>query len=319
MIPNHRLQKEVVQNMCGIAGFCLNREHSKKLISSEIAGQLLYDIEHRGTDATGIAFVSTKTGKRVLVKSPIPATEFVKKGLNGCKYARTLIAHTRYATQGSPKNSHNNHPITRGTITLTHNGHCTNDTELFKQLNVSRIGKVDSEALAALIAFGKGTITERLEKIEGNAALAWIDNKNPDTLHLARVRTSPLWVGQSREGSVFYGSTKQTVTNASIICDTELDWLYEMQEGEYFKIVNGVIVQQLKFVPMPKPIVYNYKDQYTVSYSTNSLNSTYKWDDKSKTYVPKNKTDYDYYNSAWDLDDDYYFGQGKNKKNKYPF
>lgn len=288
--------------MCGIAGFCLDKKHAKRINTSDLSAQLLLDIEHRGTDATGIAFVSTKTGKRVLVKSPISATEFINKNLNRCRYATTAITHTRYATQGSPTNSNNNHPISRGNITLTHNGHCTNDNELFKQLGCSRIGKVDSEAIVALIAYGKGSIISKLEMIEGNAALAWIDNKNPNTLHLARVRTSPLWIGQSREGSVIYGSTKQTVTNGAIVAECELDWLYEMQEGEYFRIVDGVIVEKLSFTPMEKPVVYKHKDQYTYDYKYD-----YKYDK--------------YYSKAWDLDDYYYqtdYEKGK-KKDKPPF
>jgi len=245
--------------MCGIAGFCLNKGH--KVRPSEVASQMLLDIEHRGTDATGMAYISTRTGQKVVTKRAVPATVFIQSGESRCKNVNTMILHTRYATQGSPKNSHNNHPITRGSITLTHNGHCQNDKELFKQLKVSRIAQVDSEAIVALIAYGKGTITERLEKIEGNAALAWVESKDPYTLHLARVRTSPLWVGQSREGSLFYGSTKQTVENASIIAECELDWVYEMKEGDYFRIVNGSIVEMLKFTPKPIVVVFKQYDQ----------------------------------------------------------
>jgi glucosamine 6-phosphate synthetase-like amidotransferase/phosphosugar isomerase protein len=277
--------------MCGIAGFCLNEKH--KVRPAEVASQMLLDIEHRGTDATGMAFISTKTGQKVVNKKAVPATVFIQSGHSRCKNVRTMILHTRYATQGSPKNSHNNHPITRGKITLTHNGHCQNDKALFKQLNVSRIGQVDSEAIVALIAYGKGTITERLEMIEGNAALAWIESKEPNTLHLARVRTSPLWVGQSREGSLFYGSTKQTVENASIIAECELDWVYEMKEGEYLRIVNGSIVEMLKFTP--KPIVYSYK-QYDQMGWLSTYDDYYLTPSPKKNKKEKWKTwdDYDY-------------------------
>jgi len=295
--------------MCGIAGYCLDRKEAKRINTSDLTAQLLLDIEHRGTDATGIAYISTKTGKKVLIKSPITATDFIKSNLNRCKYANTVITHTRYATQGSPTNSHNNHPISRGQVTLTHNGHCTNDNELFIQLGCSRVGKVDSEAIVALLAFGKGSIVSRLEQIEGNAALAWIDSKDSATLHLARVRTSPLWIGQSIEGSIFYGSTKQTVENASIVADATLDWLYETQEGEYFQIRNGVIVEKLTFSPMPKPVIaYKHNDQGT--YKSSYLPYTYPTTKSTNT------------GTGWDLDgeldDDYYFGKGKGKT-KYQY
>jgi glucosamine 6-phosphate synthetase-like amidotransferase/phosphosugar isomerase protein len=291
--------------MCGIAGFCVNKQDKSRLDTSLIVEQLLLDIEHRGTDATGIAYMNPKTNTKVITKAPISATEFIKKGLNRCGRARTLIAHTRYATQGSPKNSNNNHPINRGVIVMTHNGHCTNDSHLFKQLNVKRYGQVDSEAITALLAYGKGSMVSRLERIEGNAALAWIDIKNPDTLHLARVRTSPLWIGQSQEGSIYYGSTKQTVENAMVITDSTIDWLYEMQEGEYFVITNGILVERNLFKPMAVRVNKVYGDQKTHSKTTtysNNYKDYYNWDYNwsADDTVPSKKKSLDYYDGIAD-------------------
>ena len=71
-------------------------------------------MEHRGTHATGSAYINPKTGKRVITKAPISASQFVPKvGANLCNGASTAILHTRYATQGSPTNAGNNHPIPR--------------------------------------------------------------------------------------------------------------------------------------------------------------------------------------------------------------
>ncbi len=120
---------------------------------------------------------------------------------------------------------------------------------MFKQLGVPRVGQVDSEAAAALIAFADGKPWEILAELYGTAALAWIGQHDPRTLHLARVNSSPLWIAQANTGSLFYGSTQQTVENAAIMSDCEIDWLHEAAEGEYFKVRDGHITEYQTFTP----------------------------------------------------------------------
>jgi glucosamine 6-phosphate synthetase-like amidotransferase/phosphosugar isomerase protein len=248
--------------MCGIAGFCLNPKHHVN--TTELASQMLLDIEHRGYHATGVAWIN-KEGKRAITKAPISASRFIatKAGQNVCKDATTAILHTRWATQGSPTINDNNHPIPRGKIVLTHNGHISNDDQLFKQLKVDRIGQVDSEAVAALLAFTKGQHpAEVLTRIQGSAALAWITQDQGDTLHLARVSNSPLWIGQTLTGSLVYGSTEETIENAGIMLGSDLDWSYSADEGEYFKVKNGKIIEHQKFKPYRSPFAFspNWRD-----------------------------------------------------------
>jgi hypothetical protein len=142
---------------------------------------------------------------------------------------------------------------------------------LFKQLGVPRIGQVDSEAAAALIAFADGKPWEILSELYGTAALAWVAQHDPRTLHLARVNSSPLWLAQASTGSLFYGSTQQTVENAAIMTDCEIDWLHEAAEGEYFRVRDGHIMEYQTFKPRkyePKNWWSTYRTEREPTYAT---------------------------------------------------
>ena len=251
--------------MCGIAGFCLNPKHNQN--QTDLAAQMLMDIEHRGYHATGAAWINPSTGNRAITKAPVAASKFIKTkaGKAVCLNAQVAILHTRWATQGQPSNNNNNHPIPRGKIVLTHNGHISNDTELFKELKVKRHGQVDSEAVAALIAFTSAPITEVLSRVQGTAALAWIEQGKSNTLHLARVNSSPLWIGQTGTGSLVYGSTEETIENAAIMLDSNLDWSYSASEGEYFKVKDGKIVEHQNFAPFKRVYANDWRKYSTAT------------------------------------------------------
>jgi glucosamine 6-phosphate synthetase-like amidotransferase/phosphosugar isomerase protein len=239
------------------------------------------DIEHRGYHATGAAWINPSTGNRVITKAPVSATKFITTdaGKRLCLNAKTAILHTRWATQGLPSNNDNNHPIPRGKIVLTHNGHISNDDQLFKQLKVKRHGQVDSEAVAALIAFTAAPISEVLSRVQGTAALAWIEQGKGNILHLARVNSSPLWIGQTATGSLVYGSTEETIENASIMLDSDLDWSYSANEGEYFKVKDGKIVEHQNFTPFKQVYTSNWR-----KYSSLSFKDSAKYEEEWNEY-----------------------------------
>ena len=101
--------------MCGITGYIGNRNATPILLKG------LKRLEYRGYDSSGIAILDTdrikylkKAGKIKELQALISKTSI---------YGSIGIAHTRWATHGSPNDS-NSHPHLNesGTIALVHNG-----------------------------------------------------------------------------------------------------------------------------------------------------------------------------------------------------
>ena len=65
---------------------------------------------------------------------------------------------------------------------------------------------VDSEAIFALVD-AYGTSPETLAELVGAMAAAWLDERDPGVLHLARGVGRPLWIGRGRH-EVLFASTR---------------------------------------------------------------------------------------------------------------
>jgi glucosamine 6-phosphate synthetase-like amidotransferase/phosphosugar isomerase protein len=173
----------------------------------------------------------------------------------------SAVFHTRYATQGSPDNALNNHPVCAGKLALVHNGHVFNDKELFKRLNVRRRGQVDSEAIVALLAYGKGSIADLLPQVQGGASVAWLDaTDKANVLHVARVRTSPLHVAQTERGSFLFASTRHAVEASARKCGLRLSFNWDVPEGTYLKIRDGRIIEEQSFKVHQSYLSNSYND-----------------------------------------------------------
>lgn len=233
--------------MCGIAGLSLAPE--ERTFPTRVAAAMLKEIEHRGPDATGVAYVKPESLEVFYAKAPIKARQFVATHLN-LEGSRTAILHTRWATKGSFKVEENNHPIVVPGVVGVHNGQIRNDDDVFKALgNPERYGEVDSEAAFALIASDvpKQSIPERLSILRGTAALAWLtvddEGLSDRVLHLARVDSSPLWLGQTKKGSTVFGSTRTTIVAAAAAMNTKLVFEHQVEEGTYLRVRRGVIIE----------------------------------------------------------------------------
>lgn len=198
--------------MCGIAGFYL-KDSSLRVDLDELLSSLLTAIDHRGGDATGFVALGSD-GIMEWQKAACDVRDFNWNRRKVPQGTTTLLAHTRWATQGLPAFIENNHPIRRGAFFIVHNGHVFNDNELFKSSGKLPYGKVDSEAIAALLSH-KGSLTalpEVMEAIEGQAAVAALDERE-NALALARGSASPLYVLETKR-IVLFGSTEWTVLNS---------------------------------------------------------------------------------------------------------
>lgn len=234
--------------MCGIAGFCLNVEDH--IDARKLSAALLSQIVSRGRDATGAAWYNGKRNEVRYTKAPYSANTFLKSRLplmpSGVK---NVILHTRFATQGDKKFTENNHPIVIENLVGVHNGHISNDDGILASYpEHKRLGQVDSEAAFVMAKYEENPL-EAFTRIQGRAALAWIDGDKGRELNLARVQDSPLCVAQTPKGSTVFASTKPLLERAMKNAGLKIEWIAEMNEYEYMKIRNGSIMEYTDFKP----------------------------------------------------------------------
>lgn len=188
--------------MCGILGFISDKPTEKNY---QMLGDLLYVSSGRGTDATGVAIVDSKTVK--VVKEDIPSDKFIKKHYSNLKKeiakSKVVLGHTRLATQGHQSDNNNNHPIIGPKYVMVHNGTCQT-MDRIKDYKYK--GTVDSEILLSHIET-KG-MKAGLKDLKGSAAVALVSADDPGVVWLWR-HNNPLWVAYSPDlKTIFFASTK---------------------------------------------------------------------------------------------------------------
>ena len=78
-------------------------------------------------------------------------------------------------------------------------------------------------------------------------ATAWVDERGPTLLYLARGMGRPMWVGESRDG-VFFASTKLALEIVERYCELRLR-KREVREGTLLTLEDGRIVGRERFRP----------------------------------------------------------------------
>lgn len=240
--------------MCGIFGFT---NYAKRPIKnlSDLTNVLAAESAERGTDATGISFVSDN--EICILKDAKSAYDLTfKHPDNVC----ALIGHTRHSTQGDCKYNENNHPFfgkcSNTCFSLTHNGVLFNDALLKKKYNLPKTKiKTDSYAAVQLLEHKKklneDSIKFMAETVEGSYSFSILDDKN--NIWLVK-GDSPIEILRfSDYGLIVYASTERILWKAII----QTGLFDEIKSGRYEKIeiIEGDI---LKIEPNGEVKRYNF-------------------------------------------------------------
>src|SRR5437868_7175568 len=232
--------------MCGIAGFSLSP--GSQVERTLAAQSLLAAIAERGADAVGYAYRSPGDGYPTVVKQRTPASMLLER-IAVPAGAGQLLVHVRDYTKGHPSIAANNHPVRHGPVVGIHNGIITNDDELLERHDCARAEPqmtVDSEAIFAVAAHSHSD-ARALEELEGAMAAAWLDEREPELLHLARGVGRPLWLGEGRD-AVFFASTKLALEVLEHYCSLTLR-KRQVREGTLLALRLGEIASRHRFKP----------------------------------------------------------------------
>ncbi|MBD0290788.1 MAG: hypothetical protein ICV74_05985 [Thermoleophilia bacterium] len=231
--------------MCGIAGYSLGRSSS---IDRTLTAQALFaSIAERGSDAVGYAY-RRADGAVVVHKQRTGASELLDDVAIPGDSSEALL-HVRDYTKGHPSLAANNHPIRHGAIVGIHNGIIANDEELFERHRLERaeLGMtVDSEAIFALVETAPDPLSA-LAELYGSMATAWLDEREPRALCLARGVGRPLWIGEGEE-ELLFASTRDALELAERYAGLELE-KREVPEGCFVTVRAGRIVAAQAFDP----------------------------------------------------------------------
>lgn len=179
--------------MCGIAGIHRRTDKSIRLVN-RLADSLILSIAHRGGDATGYLAMADD-GSVQIEKSTKKAIQFVMTRKSVSAKSRTILLHTRFATQGRADDANNAHPVTAGKTAAIHNGTIYNDADLFEEYGMKRTAAVDSIVIPALVDhLGWDKAEKAIGKLYGGCATAIVNTDFPGELILARTASYPMHI-----------------------------------------------------------------------------------------------------------------------------
>ncbi|HEV8686108.1 MAG TPA: hypothetical protein VGQ84_02470 [Gaiellaceae bacterium] len=229
--------------MCGIAGYSLSPTSS---VDRTLAAQsLLAGIAERGADAVGYAH-RLPGGRIEVLKQRTGATQLLEQ-VRVPAIASEALVHVRDYTKGHPSIPANNHPIRHGAVVGIHNGIIANDEEIFAGHGFRRAEPemtVDSEAIFALAERSRNR-ADVLEELYGSMATAWLDERRPGLLYLARGVGRPLWVGRSAR-ETFFASTRLALETVERYLGLRLQ-MREVGEGTMLVLADGRVAWTERF------------------------------------------------------------------------
>jgi glucosamine 6-phosphate synthetase-like amidotransferase/phosphosugar isomerase protein len=231
--------------MCGIAGYSLSPTSG---VDRTLAAQsLLAGIAERGADAVGYAH-RLPGGRIEVTKQRTGATALLEQ-LTVPSIATETLVHVRDYTKGHPSIPANNHPIRHGAVVGVHNGIIENDEEIFAAHGFRRAAPdmtVDSEAIFALAEETRSR-ADVLEELYGSMATAWLDERRPGLVYLARGVGRPLWIGRGHR-ETFFASTRLALETVERFVGVRLQ-LREVGEGTMLVLADGRVAWTERFRP----------------------------------------------------------------------
>ncbi len=232
--------------MCGIAGYSVGPESG---VDRTLAAQaLLAGISERGADAVGYGHRTEAAATLTVHKQQTGATALLD-AISIPHDANQAIVHVRDYTKGHPTVAANNHPVRHGVVVGVHNGIIENDDELLAAHGISRHEPemtVDSEVIFALME-ASGNDHKGLEQLHGTMAAAWVDERDPATLFVARGVKRPLWLGRGKH-ETFFASTREALEVVEHTLRISLR-LTEVHEGRFLLLQGGSVASQKRFKP----------------------------------------------------------------------
>ncbi len=234
--------------MCGIAGYSVSSESS--LPRTLLAQSLLAGIAERGADAVGYAHRGPRSPYPVVTKQRTPASRLLER-IEVPEAATELLVHVRDYTKGHPSIAANNHPVRHGPVIGIHNGIIVNDDELLAPHDCARAEPrmtVDSEAIFAIAAHSRSA-PSAFEALLGSMAAAWLDEREPGTVFVARGVGRPLWLGTGRH-ELLFASTRDALAVVERFVHVRLR-KRELRDGTLLALREGKIVREERFRPNP--------------------------------------------------------------------
>lgn len=236
--------------MCGIA--IINPNPDSDLPIRALSRWLLHSLAPRGRDAAGVAWKRQDgtTLYRKVQGHPLRLASNLAavKGSRSLDTAATVMLHTRYGTVGSPAVTENNHPIIRPGVVMVHNGTIRNARQMYALAAVKPMAEVDSDAIAALIETAPDVevLLDRLERVKGPAALAWLEVTDEPAeagvAWCARLDTRPLVVAWTRKGDLVAASTMEALDVASKCAGVKLRRHWHLPEGTVLQVKDGEVI-----------------------------------------------------------------------------
>lgn len=250
--------------MCGILGFMTDKPSAE---NATYFKRILYLSESRGAEATGICYINKE--KPIIEKEPVAASDFIKanlpKHMNSLAKAKIALGHTRYPTQGSPKDNNNNHPLESKNWILIHNGSVTGMTRLN---NYEYKGKVDSEVLLSYIEeYG---LEKGLPHVgRGTASVAVMNKNELNAVYLWR-ETNPIVLAYDEDTKTLFFASQEEFLEKSLTNKLVLFSSFRREkliENLLVKItINPLDVEKLGYITVVRPAYSPINSKSTTVY-----------------------------------------------------